>query len=421
MEECVQWDPLFFEEFAKTGNLLSQSLGPLSQYRLTERPDDFKKLLEPSREFAKNHVFLALIAKREGKPVGRILLTFRVRESRGEAVAAGWFDSENNVEVAQALFERAQNWAAQIGVNEIRTPIQGSFFHGYRMLLRRITSTGPVSSVSTQGQKPFFGEPLHPPHHAALMQACGFQSSGLWHTVQISVKQSWEQFSSIFRKFFEQQGSLGNRRLKAAAGAPLRVRKVDLTHWESELLQLHTLLSESYRKMPEFEPIPAAEFVEAYRDFRLLIHRHLFFFLENQDHNPAAFVVSFMDPLPSLRLIDRAKDWSFWGSKVIRPIACLWALFRLRYPYFRRMLVVYIGKVERPDLSVKGVTGLLGYQLTWNALIHLCPGALICYLAEDSPTYRSLPPHLPRISEYGMFRKSWSSTEATVPNSGAHR
>ncbi len=75
------------------------------------------------------------------------------------------------------------------------------------------------------------------------------------------------------------------------------------------------------------------------------------------------------------------------------------------------MLVVYIGKVERPELDVKGVTGLLGWQLTLNSLRYFSRNALICYLAENSPTYRSLPAGLKRVAEYTLYETKVTLTK----------
>jgi hypothetical protein len=403
---CSVWDESFFADFARFGNEIAAE-HPDGRYKIPETTNSFAQLLEPSREFAKNHFFEAYLLQdfsdsHSPKTIARLLVTLRTHEVRGETVCAGFFECRDHSEAASLLFEQARRFARIHGVSRVRTPIHGSFFHSYRHFHSRIDTE----------EAPFFGEPISQPYYTRLYQESGFYEVGKWHTAKISRAQSTQQFSSIFKRFFRSKAApikgIGKgHQLDSKAGA-LRVRKVDLSQWKRELSTLHSLLSESYSKMPDYEPIPLAEFQEAYEGFRHLLTPHLVFFLETQaDQTPIGFVVSFMDPLPTLLAWERAQRL----PSPLRTLASIWIFLRLKFPFFRRMLVVYIGKVERPELDVKGVTGLLGWQLTLNSLRYFSRNALICYLAENSPTYRSLPAGLKRVAEYTLYETKVTLTK----------
>ena len=72
----------------------------------------------------------------------------------------------------------------------------------------------------------------------------------------------------------------------------------------------------------------------------------------------------------------------------------------------RRILVPYVGKIPETGAGVKGVTGILSKRLIKAVLSSACFSGTICYLAEDSPTFASLPKAHEVVSRYVVYRKS---------------
>lgn len=181
----------------------------------------------------------------------------------------------------------------------------------------------------------------------------------------------------------------------------IRIRPARIASWNDELKIIHSLFTDSYAAMPDFMPISFEEFAVLYDDFRHLIRPDLVFFVERSEpsseqgepggERPVAFLISFFDPLPVLLKHQRAGRF-----------AKLLTLLRLKLNR-SRMLIPYVGKTN--VAGVKGVAAAMGRQLVKNALRYRTHRALVCFLAEGSPSYATLPPERRTVARYVLYRK----------------
>lgn len=366
IQGTANWDESFFNLF----NDLRNTLFSGNPHFLREGFDALKKQFHADAPFNKNNDWHAWLAVRGEKVVGRLVATFP-KAAKLEFVPCGYFDCENDAEAAKALFEKAAKWAQAKGIQALKGPIDGHFFNSYRLKL-------------PGGSTPFFGEPICPDYYHELYKAAGFEPFERWDTIEVVRDESISTFSSITMRFWGRK-----------INPDLKIREINARNWNKELRTVHSLISQSYSKMPNFMPISFEEFEVLYDDFKYLINPKLSFFVEYKGQ-PVGFMIAFFDPLPIL--LDHQKSKPGWLAK-------LKTLLRLKLNR-KRLLVVYVGKVDTTGPKIKGVTAMLALRLAINTARYPETYPLVCYLAEGSPTYASLPKNRRLYSQYVVYRRT---------------
>ncbi|MDX1948529.1 MAG: N-acetyltransferase [Pirellulaceae bacterium] len=117
----------------------------------------------PFYDDAERQTFLAL---QDGKPVGRIAAILNHahnkyhHENRG---FWGFFESIDDIEVSQGLFEQVKNWFAAKGISMIRGPMNPSMNYEVGLL---------IDGFDTP---PWFMMTYNPPYYPKLVEAAGYQ------------------------------------------------------------------------------------------------------------------------------------------------------------------------------------------------------------------------------------------------------
>lgn len=106
-----------------------------------------------------------------GKTVGRIcaIINPRYNEKYGKKrVRFGWFDLINDVEVARVLFEAAEAWAKEQGMDEIHGPLYYNTLGRQGMLIEGFDRLAPFSCLYNH------------PYYVDIVQALGFEKECDW-------------------------------------------------------------------------------------------------------------------------------------------------------------------------------------------------------------------------------------------------
>lgn len=122
-----------------------------------------------SLEYCKRKMWLAEDAS--GKTVGRIcaMINPRYNEKYGtRRVRFGWFDLIDDVEVARALFDAAELWAKEEGMDEIHGPLYYNTLGRQGMLIEGFDKLAPFSCLYNH------------PYYADLVQQLGFEKECDW-------------------------------------------------------------------------------------------------------------------------------------------------------------------------------------------------------------------------------------------------
>ncbi|MCC7441903.1 MAG: hypothetical protein IT285_09730 [Bdellovibrionales bacterium] len=362
------WQPAAFVELAALRRRLMAGIPG----ELPRSVDEYEGLLGSNRAFPVRNEWKGWLARSpEGTLLGGLVASRPFQNWPSDRfIPVGFFDCIDDAAVARALFDEAGKWAKERGFKEIRGPIQGNFFHSYRLR-------------APGGGEPFYGEPLCPDYYHRLFTDAGFEVGGRWHTIRVA---------------FEAQ----RKRVEDALARPdrgpspegLSIRGLDARKWAEETALLHSMLHESFAQMPNFMPASLEEFREWYASFRHIVNPDLSYVVELQGR-PFGFMIAYADPLPVL-----AKAYA--SRMPWRKLLALWRLKRLR----GRILIPYGGKLPSGP-TVKGVNALLLEHLI--SVVSRQPHDFYgCYLATDSPGYAAYPKEHDVHAEYLLYAKQLS-------------
>jgi hypothetical protein len=129
---------------------------------------DLAKVFSSENPFFRHAEMQLFLARRGGEAVGRIaaIVDRRHNEKQGEQAAFfGFFESENDQSVADALFHAAALWARERRMRTLRGPLNPSLNDEAGLL------------VEGFGSPPVVMMTYNPPYYPALLEAAGFRKS----------------------------------------------------------------------------------------------------------------------------------------------------------------------------------------------------------------------------------------------------
>lgn len=373
LEVTASWNKKFFEDFVA----FRQSLYRDHAWALDEHLSDLEKLWGPNSPLGRE--FRAyLLRDSQGQVQARALVS--VARVAAEFTALGYYErleAESGADLLARIETdlRTQPFFRVQGDKRLalRAPMQGHFFNSYRLMVE-------------SHEDPFFGEPVFPASHAEDFRLAGFQMAGQWRTVEIRKDQAVPAFDRIWKATEPRWNRSG-----------IKIRPLNLKRWPEELRRLYDVLSETFNQMPNYEPLAWPAFEALFRDLSFLLDPRLVLFAE-KDGQTEGFVVAVKDALPVLlRFQKRSRRWP-WLARLFQ----LKALGELK-SHHGRLLVLYIGK--KPSSSLPWLGAALGKKITDEGLRQGYESAYICYLADKSPIFTSLPGGLRDVTRYALFEK----------------
>jgi hypothetical protein len=207
-----------------------------------------ERLLSRDNRFFDHGEMTCFLAKHEGRIVGRCAAIHdRGQKHADEPVGqVGFFDCEDDVEVAKALVGAACDWLRGRGLPRALGPINFSIWHAYRLMTRGFAS------------KAFHGEPYNPPYYPRLFEASGFAPFARWYAWDLT-----EQHMRAMREMAFAQA-------KAIDYFPEH-RPIDMARFDDELAVLHGLLMEGFKENVGAAPIGLDEFRAIYARLREVV------------------------------------------------------------------------------------------------------------------------------------------------------
>lgn len=357
------WDKHFFSQWVKLQNqLYSKSLVPHEELM------HFQDLLEDPKSFPQDQ-WRAISVYESGEIVARALI---VVSSHNPLIAkVGFIECTNNEIVFLKLWEKVESLSKELGANRIKGPINLHFFVSYRW--------------KTWGKaRPFYSEPQQHDYYLSFFEKVGMRPIKSWDTFRI--------------RFFKSKKQYGEIRSAKKPEHRLHIRGINMARFDEEMTTIHGLFQETFKNMPEYEPMPLETFKKIYAGFRYIISP-LFAFIIEHEERPVAFCVNFMDPLPLLLQRQR------WMGKVPKILLNIWVILRIKFN-FSRLLIMYVGRLPAPDgQEFKGIQSLVAKKMTIPVAVSL-PQLYICYTAEDSPALKSYrEDQKEMISSYALYSK----------------
>ena len=279
---CVNEAQIVIEEAnGKKGRAAFVDLGRAFSDRLPHFVPQLRseqlELVDPAKNPFFGHAEVQLfIAKRAGKPVGRISahidhLALELPREQGMGPGTGlfgYFDAEDEA-VAQALLARAEDWLRARGMTRALGPISLSIWEEPGLL------------VHGQDHAPMIMMGHHPAHYAPWIEGAGYAEAKRLLTYDLDVQQ---EFPPLIRRIV-QSGERNER---------ITVRRVDKKRWDEEVATILHILNDAWSSNWGFIPFTEAEIAHAGKKLRPIIHEDLNMIAE-LDGRPVAFMLTFPD------------------------------------------------------------------------------------------------------------------------------
>lgn len=275
---------------------------------------------------AERQLWLALDGK---QPVGTIaaIVDHHANQALGEKVGTfGFFECVNDPAVARALLDTAATWLAGRGMTAMRGPYNPGPNDEYGLL------------VEGDATRPALLEGHTPPYYAALVEAAGCHKH--WESV------AW--LATVPPEVRRVEDVLPAKLLRAAEWArtrsQARLRPINIARWDDEIGLACRIYNAALAHLPNYVPVPEADFRHTAAAFRPLIDPALALIAE-VDGEPAGFALT----LPDFNEALQHANGRLW------PIGALklwWHSRRLRRATFKILMI-------RPEFRGRGVETLL--------------------------------------------------------------
>ena len=298
------------------------------------------ELVNPDKNPFFGHARVQLfIAKRDGKPVGRISahideLALAMPADQGFGPGTGffgYFDAEDEA-VARALLDAAEGWLKGQGMNRMLGPISLSIWEEPGLL------------VHGQDHRPMLLMGHHPAHYAAWIEAAGFTRAKTLYTYDLDIS---KPFGPLLQRII--QSGHKNARIKIR-----QVRKAD---WDTEVAIILGILNDAWSDNWGFVPFTPAEVAYAGKKLRPLIFEELNMIAE-VDGRPVAFMLTWPDINDALAKI-KGKLFPFGWITMLR-----W----LRHPKGAGMRVPLMGVLK--ELHNSRMASQLAFMMIEEIRIH---------------------------------------------------
>ncbi len=167
----------------------------------------------------------ALVATRRGRPVGRLTAHRNRAYDRVHGSGVGWFgffESVDDIEVAEALIESGSSWLRRRKVRQILGPAN---FTTQREAGVLVDHQGPSAGAAAV---------YNPPYHLALLSRLGFQAA------QDRLSWSWDLDAAMACPTLARLAAEAERSRDQGG---IRVRPVDMRHLEQDLGPWHAIVN----------------------------------------------------------------------------------------------------------------------------------------------------------------------------------
>ncbi len=337
-----------------------------------------RELFSPRHNAFFQHADVQLfLARRDGQVVGRISAQVDHEHNRYHQERTGFFgffESEDDPEVARALLDAAEEWLRAKGMERVRGPLSFSINGEVGLLVEGFDSP------------PMIMMPYSPPYYLDLMEGCGYvkaQDLYAWR---------WER----------QPVPEGPARIvKQLRDRPeVTARRADMRRFQEEVRTILDLYNDAWSDNWGFVPATKAEAEQMARDLKLIAEPRLVPFVEI-DGQAAGVALA----VPNLNEAIRDLNGKLFPFGLIK---LLWRL-KLRRLKTGRLMLLGIKKEYRTR-RYAGLAYLLCDEIYHGAIESGFQWAEFSWTLEDNPLINSLITKIgcQRYKTYRVYEKALS-------------
>jgi hypothetical protein len=311
-----------------------------------------KDVLVRKNPFYNNADRELFIAYRDGKPVGRIaaIENRAHNEFHGDKVGFfGFFECADDPEAANALFDAANDWLRDRGLDTMRGPMN--------------PSTNQECGLLIEGFRfqPSFMTAWNPRYYTKLMDGAGFTKAKdlLAYFIPLSGKRPFvlpERFAAHAKR--------------AIADGAVTFRDVDLRHFDREIDICWDIYNAAWEKNWGFVPMQREEFVHMAKDLKPLLLQQ-FAFIAQVHGKPAGVMINLPDYSYALAKI---------GNGRLFPTGIFKLLASKKKIKIGRLMVMGVKAEHR----TRSVFALFGHELYRRAMEYGALGGEASWILEDN-------------------------------------
>ncbi len=226
-----------------------------------------REAFSPKHPFFKHAIWRAWIAYRDGKPVGRIsaqIDELHLEQSDSKTGFFGLVEAPDDDEVFNALFETAENWLREQGMQQISGPFNLSINQDLGVLIEGFDAP------------PYVMTGYAPAYYGPAIERCGYKPAQDLLAYQLS------------------SGTLTIPRIMQAlikrTGERIQVRNLDRKNKDSELEVLRTIFNDAWQDNWNFVPFTREEFHAVGKELLMIVPAD-YMQIATIDGEDAAFIV----------------------------------------------------------------------------------------------------------------------------------
>lgn len=219
-----------------------------------------RDVLDPKKNpFYKHAISKLWIAFKNNKPVGRIVGTIDDTNNsfHSEKTAFwGFYESVNDQEVTNALFETVEKWAKEKGMNNIRGPMNPSTNHECGL------------QIDAFDTKPYIMMTQNPEYYPQLVEGAGNRKAkdlNAW--IVDSAKGNFHE-------------KLNKRAQDLEKNPDIKFRTVQMKYFEQEIEKILDVYNDAWEKNWGFVPMTDEEFRHMAKDMKQIVDPRLLYIVE---------------------------------------------------------------------------------------------------------------------------------------------
>lgn len=256
---------------------------------IEERLNVFNPKKNPFWEHSRCQLFLA---RRSGELVGTVMAAVNDNHNtmHNEKLGAfGFFETVNDPAVAAALLDAAEAWAKAQGMSIMRGPLNPS------------TNDECGALIDGFDEPPLVMMTYNPRFYPALIEGCGYAKAMDLYAWSFNIEEDLQNApGKLFRvaqNVVEKHG--------------LRVRKVDMSHFDRDVELIKQAYNSAWQRNWGFVPLTDHEITHLVVGLKPLINPNLIFIAETQDGKAAGVSLTLPDLHQALQRSGGGHYWPF--------------------------------------------------------------------------------------------------------------
>ncbi len=310
--------------------------------------DRWKLIDKKGNPFYKHAEMELFLAERDGRIVGRIGAIINDNHNKEHADKVGFFgffESIDDQQVANALFDAAGKWLKQRGMTTMRGPASPSVNDEYGLL------------VEGFDKPPMILMAYNPPYYQRLVEGYGFAKA----------KDLWAYYLHSQRVFSNQKFIRVAELLKKREG--LTIRPLNMKDFDNEVTRLREMYNKGWEGNWGEVPMTEEEFRYVAKDLKPIVNPELVIIAEVKG-KPVGFGLS----LPDLNVVLKDNKKGRLLPALVRMM-----LFKKRIDAIR---VVILGVI--PEYRNSGIGGVLFYETGRRSVEQGYPHGEASWVLEDN-------------------------------------